>query len=115
MGVKLYSFGDIHDKWKFQNPEIQANAFYLYVLGCYCSIGIVADKIFDEDSGKSAEYKIFGAFDTSVRIFFGPWQAERPPYFAKIQPSGCARPTHTVGFVGRGASEHVFPDAEARN
>lgn len=32
MGVELYSFGDMFDKWKFQNPEIKANAFYLYVL-----------------------------------------------------------------------------------
>ena len=25
--------------WKFQNPEIKANAFYLYVFSCYLIIG----------------------------------------------------------------------------
>ena len=33
VSVKLYSMGTIK-KWKFQNPKISINAFYLYMSFC---------------------------------------------------------------------------------
>ena len=37
--VKLYSIGCVQKVSKFQNPEINANAFYLYVFFFYFIIG----------------------------------------------------------------------------
>ena len=39
VGVNLYSIGCVQKVSKFQNPEIKANAFYLYVFFCYLIIG----------------------------------------------------------------------------
>ena len=65
-GRQTLFLGDDLNKWKFQNPEIKANAFYLYVFSCYFIIGnlVLLSQIYEmrfnnqSDSGEECvEYR----------------------------------------------------------